>query len=74
MTANEWQAIETAPKDGSWFLAFWPVHSREDQIRVTSYEWAINDGLGAFLDADDWCDWTQPTHWMTLPAPPVVTP
>lgn len=69
-----WQPIDTAPKDGTWFLAYWPVHSFEDRVRVTQFSsWANDEIDRAFVDADDFIDWTSPTHWMPLPPPPVAT-
>ena len=69
--ALTWQPIETAPKDGSWFLGYWPVHSREDQICTTSWsDDAIDGFMGRFVDNADHLDWLQPSHWMPLPAAP----
>lgn len=57
-----WQPIETAPKDGTHFLALtkrhrWPVlaYWRKDEI---SMEYSG-------IDVTSWV-----THWMPLPAPP----
>lgn len=63
------QPIETAPKDGSWFLGFGTLHSFDEgneyevpQVQKTS-----------FLHGDWYCDslggWS-PTHWMPLPPAP----
>jgi len=59
----EWQPIETAPKDGTQFLAWTlaPFGGRYDII-----EW--NDIL-----IMQECD-TPPSHWMPLPAPPGSDP
>lgn len=54
---SEWQPIETAPKDGTWFLAY------EADVPMYTAHW----------DEDGWYDleWKcRPTHWMPLPEPP----
>ena len=67
--ADQWQPIETAPKDGTWVWAFWPVQATEDQQRPSL--WVKDDPDGPrWQDAADHIDWTQPTHWQPLPAPP----
>lgn len=66
--ALEWQPIETAPIDGTWFIAFWPVAAVEDQVRVT--QWMNDPWEPCFIDSNQWIDLTQPTHWMPLPEPP----
>lgn len=61
---SDWQPIETAPKDPDRFLLLWV----EDGYPVLG-EWAgfcrkrWIDNAGYSID---------PTHWMTLPEPPVV--
>jgi len=65
-----WQPIETAPRDGTWFLGFEPGKHLEDQNRV--WKW-VDDGADwqGFVDAADMNDYDeQPTHWMPLPEPP----
>lgn len=61
-----WRPIETAPKDGTWFLAYWPVQTFEDRIQTT--RWLHGDCR--FVDASDFMDHIQPTHWQPLPTPP----
>jgi hypothetical protein len=66
-----WQPIESAPKDGTWFLGYWPVHTREERVCATSWsDDAIDGYMGRFVDIADHIDWTQPTHWMHLPSTP----
>jgi len=69
--AETWQPIETAPKDGSWFLGYWPECYFEDRIIATQWH---DFGLGDpyWLDAPDNRDWTAPTHWRPLPAAPTT--
>jgi hypothetical protein len=58
---NEWQPIETAPKDGTEILVY---HNECCSVR----EWGKND------DGDEiWLPRIRgffPTHWMPLPNPP----
>lgn len=62
MNKSKWQPIETAPKDGSWIVAFYDKN---------------NIPMFIFFD-DDKKDWYQKhrigerefTHWMPLPEAP----
>ena len=70
---GEWQPIETAPKDGSDILLGGCQHG--PAIRVAS--WGNGRYLGPKKGYErDWCDGPQygfaPTHWMPLPAPPLL--
>lgn len=67
IVGSGWLPISTAPTDGTWFLGFWPVHCLQDRVCATRWD-------GVFVDADDFRDWLQPTHWMPLPAEPEVAP
>jgi hypothetical protein len=65
----EWQPIETAPKDGRKILV-WPYWSDGlpesvswRDMKRTSGRW---EGSGLF------CTGASPTHWMPLPAPPLI--
>jgi len=60
----QWQPIETAPKDGTDILVWWPFWSKSPEV-------------AAFIDGEWYSecvtsDSTEkpPTHWMPLPAPP----
>lgn len=60
-----WQPIDTAPKDGSRFMAF----ERGDEAQFYPCWWHI--------EVNDWAGWQnvwdsepEPTHWMPLPSPP----
>ena len=67
-----WQPIETAPKDGTKFLAYWPdVHGNQSESVVTTWHEQYSYLLNAFHTPYDSEDWTNaPTHWMPLPEPP----
>jgi hypothetical protein len=63
---KEWKPIETAPKDGTRILAFFPIINSYKILTVefTTYRW--------FVCPYD-CDFEimgDPTHWMPLPNPP----
>jgi hypothetical protein len=67
----QWQPIETAPKDGTLFLAFvkWKIRKRSGQmIEIISWEKDDKDWIslmGGLLDKA-----FTATHWMPLPEPP----
>lgn len=56
-----WQPIETAPKDGSEFLGWFPGS--------TVMIWWM--GQGGVWGNDFW-EGEAPTHWMPLPNPPAL--
>jgi hypothetical protein len=55
---NEWQKIETAPKDGGPILG-WDGEDVE-VMHLGRHGWTMCDGEYA----------ATPTHWMPLPEPP----
>lgn len=62
MNTNEWQPIETAPKDGTDILVY-EKYKDSEYIVVASnhgFYWAFDD-----RDTE-----INPTHWMPLPEPP----
>ncbi|MFV1737365.1 hypothetical protein VWX99_20035, partial [Phaeobacter sp. JH18-27] len=68
-TLPTWQPIESAPKDGTWFLGFEPRKYIEDQIRV--WRWVETNSFTGFEDAADTSDfYDQPTHWRPRPLAP----
>lgn len=78
VTANEWDFIITAPKDGSPLRLFAPYLIDEDFNPSGSVEgyWQDDDGwVGAVWNSCQDC-WDRkkikPTHWMKLPEPPPV--
>lgn len=70
---REWQPLETAPKDGSWFLATWKFRDFFKCRHVTAEILASeNGGLPSdWVDEcwDDGDDEVDPTHWMPLREP-----
>lgn len=65
---SEWKTIESAPKDGSWFLGWTPIDRIPNVGPMYWRKHSRNKNGG-------W--WTshflfreQPTHWMPLPEPP----
>ncbi|MDF3904713.1 hypothetical protein [Paracoccus sp. AS002] len=80
---SDWQPIETAPKDGTWFLAAcdWqreddePPH--QDWLRIIRWDvregyerfpWAVMDPEGIAFGGS--IGGAIPSHWMPLPQPP----
>lgn len=68
---SEWQPIETAPKDGTTILAFYPsltgYTARQDVAPIHWSEW----GNGVWENATSGGKPSSlPTHWMPLPEPP----
>ena len=59
-----WLPIESAPKDGSWFIAI----SKWGRIRMV--RWADYGGDRYPINDEDRMWDTQPTHWQPLPPPP----
>jgi hypothetical protein len=64
---SEWRPIESAPKDGTNFLAASPASD------VFFAHWA-----SGVVDSSDYCEdsgyaWRHATHWMSLPAPPAAS-
>lgn len=72
---NAWQPIETAPRDGT-IIDIWA-----NGERITDCKW-ISDDFYCFEDHGDYesyWDWFKvsewhgnPTHWMPVPAPPLI--
>ena len=73
----DWQPIETAPRDGTEFLA---THTRLKFVRPYICSWGRcklqPDGYVANSGKEWWRAYGQtklaprPTHWMPLPEPP----
>lgn len=73
-----WQPISTAPKDGT-FVDLWCLnllHHAKKGFRKTNVSWGtVTDWYGSARE-----DWRhghgediQPTHWMPIPEPPVLS-
>ena len=67
---NEWQPIETAPKDGTVFLGYKLGQFREcyKVPRDDCDMWCFGGTSGA----DDLFPNIKPTHWMPLPKQPAL--
>lgn len=65
MRFSEWQPIETAPKDGSRFLTY----KRNKRVGDV---YAIHKWVGKKFQAVGPSYNPSPTHWMPLPAAPVI--
>jgi hypothetical protein len=60
----QWQPIETAPKDGTCVLLFYP----DLMIRSVVVGWYGSEG---WVSDGFWVlDKLKPSHWMPLPDPP----
>lgn len=78
MNTNEWQPIETAPKDGTDILVIEPLNNCYGKITNAFWEKEQNkifDGHKITIEGywAESCDnqlVLEPTHWMPLPKPP----
>ena len=64
--ASQWKPIDTAPKDGTKFLIWWPTWNNTAEIGYYSTRrnrFECNKVM-YYQDSD------LPTHWMPLPEPP----
>lgn len=62
---DQWQPIETAPKDGKWFLGFQPGWDR-----ASIYAFGLAGDCYELTSSSNSASPT-PTHWQPLPAPPI---
>jgi hypothetical protein len=67
MTSDDWRPIETAPKDGTVFLAW--VNAFPVGLAFMAF-WDRGIDEPGYVDycQDDWCD-PQPTHWQPIVPP-----
>lgn len=63
----DWQPIETAPKDGTKILV-WPRSRQMREPAIAYWHQPANSDYPGF-----WAIGGNPTHWMPLPAPPVIS-
>jgi len=68
-----WREIETAPRDGTWFLTYTPNYYgvRVSQAHISAH----HDDWLSHIDTRNGGSWkggVRPTHWMPLPAPPAM--
>lgn len=61
---SEWQPIETAPKDGTWIICFFP--ERTPEIAVTKWCSPHSYYIEHFAIEGNWTPGIDPTHWMPL--------
>ncbi len=60
-----WKPIETAPMDGTHFLAGqWFIEAGKPEFHCAVTWWSSTWGFGGDTRVED------PTHWMPLPEPP----
>ena len=83
--AEEWQPIETAPKDGARFLGYGrhgekPHPGAGKGVEPGDHWWGII-GWDVWRPNHIWVfskdgapTWSEPTHWRPLPAPPKAAP
>lgn len=72
---NEWQPIETAPKDGT-LVFLWDAREQDEIDRVAVGKWlgpedhhSIPGGMWAYTVDTMWWQFF-PTHWMPIPDDP----
>jgi hypothetical protein len=63
-----WQPIDTAPKDGTWVLLYWPM--TRTNVVVGGHFYCARDGEEMWWSLPRVESSKEPTHWMPLPAPP----
>lgn len=79
---QDWQPIETAPKDGTKILLCRALDA--DGRPITGKAWGVFVQVAAWWDSDEWVVYCHlqseprlhfsPSHWMPLPENPEVTP
>jgi len=70
---QQWENIETAPKDGTSILLFdgatmSVAYWCDTGTRLENYEWVINEFSAGEYNSETVMD--NPTHWMSLPKEP----
>lgn len=64
ITPDGWKPIESAPKDGTWVLLWWPYWSHH--AIMAYFDGGSWSSEGVLSDHDE----PGPTHWQPLPASP----
>jgi hypothetical protein len=67
----EWQPIETAPRDNTALLLWWPEwwhHAHPGYFK--HFQWHSDKALVPFPSGSSPEPYEGPTHWMPLPDPP----
>lgn len=65
-----WQPIETAPRDGTYVILFWP-YITQDGFAAGGYWYDPQNGVAPRWYSDMVNSGaTPPTHWMPFPDPP----
>jgi hypothetical protein len=68
--AADWQPIETAPKDGSGVLLWWPQWWHDAHSGYfKDNQWHSERAIISWYEGNDNGD-PGPSHWMPLPTPP----
>lgn len=70
---SEWKTIDSAPKDGTTILAFYPLDGLSNSwCRVVPVFWASRPQQWIFASraASGFSAAYLPTHWQPLPEPP----
>lgn len=71
-----WMPIETAPKDGTSVILFWPYITQDGFVSSGQWFSGHYDVETGARGNGYWYSWnvnsgaTPPTHWMPLPPPP----
>jgi len=78
-TMNQWQKIESAPKDGTLILLYRPTAFDWGKVTIGKYDndscakkqrpfWEMWFKIGGVTESRSWV----PTHWMPLPEQPKI--
>lgn len=70
-----WQSIETAPKDGTWILAYWPTMKIGEMPCAVFYDEGVYSNPNAWMTVKNneyGADEVYPTHWMPFTKDPTA--
>ena len=68
---SDWRPIETAPKDGTWFLAYVPEFACMAWGPHEFCAWTTDYSGRSYWCETDTSEEIEPIHWMPLPSPPI---